>query len=79
MVSLSYFTLPICLSGKELTPSQQYAAIGAASFPLLWLSGAGSAVFWILGKVTISCSSQSLLIKVIIMHYMPYATVITCT
>jgi len=35
--------------GRELTPSQQYAAIGAASFPLLWLSGAGGAVFWILG------------------------------
>lgn len=42
--------LLIFFPGRELTPSQQYAAIGAASFPLLWLSGAGGAVFWILGK-----------------------------
>ncbi|XP_067935454.1 prenylated Rab acceptor protein 1-like [Watersipora subatra] len=37
------------LFGRELTPSQQYAAIGVSSVPLLWLSGAGGAVFWILG------------------------------
>ena len=30
--------------------AQQYAAVGVLSFPLFWLAGAGSAVFWIIGE-----------------------------
>lgn len=35
--------------GRELTLPQQYAAIGVASIPILWIVGAGSAVFWVIG------------------------------
>lgn len=36
--------------GRELTLPQQYAAIGVASIPILWIVGAGGAVFWVIGK-----------------------------
>lgn len=39
----------LSIMGKELSVSQQYAAVGLCSFPLFWLAGAGSAVFWIIG------------------------------
>jgi len=52
----------VCLPvGKDLTLTQQYAAIGALSFPLLWISGAGGAVFWILGKSIQGCHSLHVL------------------
>ena len=38
------------VSGRELSLAQQYAGVGALSFPLFWIAGAGSAVFWIIGK-----------------------------
>ncbi|XP_052806087.1 prenylated Rab acceptor protein 1-like [Mya arenaria] len=37
------------LMGRELTIAQQYGVVGLCSFPLFWLAGAGSAVFWIIG------------------------------
>lgn len=37
------------LFGKELSLFQQYAVVGVCSFPLFWLAGAGSAVFWVIG------------------------------
>ncbi|XP_060077546.1 prenylated Rab acceptor protein 1-like [Ylistrum balloti] len=39
----------LSIMGKELSVSQQYAAVGLCSFPIFWLAGAGSAVFWIIG------------------------------
>lgn len=36
--------------GREVSPAHQYALAGAVSFPFFWLAGAGSAVFWVLGK-----------------------------
>ncbi|XP_033757932.1 prenylated Rab acceptor protein 1-like isoform X2 [Pecten maximus] len=39
----------LSIMGKELSVSQQYGAVGLCSFPLFWLAGAGSAVFWIIG------------------------------
>ena len=41
----------LLLAGKELTVAQQYGAVGAMSFPLFWLAGAGGAVFWVIGKL----------------------------
>lgn len=40
---------PLKIAGKELTIAQQYGAVGAMSFPLFWLAGAGGAVFWVIG------------------------------
>jgi len=40
---------PLKIAGKELTVAQQYGAVGAMSFPLFWLAGAGGAVFWVIG------------------------------
>lgn len=38
------------LSGRELTQGHQLGLAGGVSFPVFWLAGAGSAVFWILGE-----------------------------
>jgi len=40
---------PLRVLGKELTLTHQYALVGIGTFPLLWLAGAGSIVFWVLG------------------------------
>lgn len=39
----------IVVMGKEISLVQQYAAVGVLSFPLFWIAGAGSAVFWVIG------------------------------
>jgi len=39
----------VSIMGRELSLAQQYGAVGAMSFPLFWLAGAGSAVFWVIG------------------------------
>lgn len=36
--------------GRQIPLSQQYLAVAALCIPLLILVGAGSAIFWILGK-----------------------------
>lgn len=38
------------LSGRELTQGHQLGLAGGVSFPVFWLAGAGSAVFWVLGE-----------------------------
>ena len=38
------------LIGRELSLAQQYGAVGILSFPLFWVAGAGSVVFWVIGK-----------------------------
>ncbi|XP_076367015.1 prenylated Rab acceptor protein 1 isoform X1 [Tachypleus tridentatus] len=35
--------------GHELTLAQQYGIVSIISFPLFYMAGAGSAVFWVLG------------------------------
>ena len=37
--------------GKEVTVTHQYAAVGLLAFPLFWIAGAGSAVFWVIGEI----------------------------
>lgn len=37
-------------SGRELSYAQQYGVAAALSVPLFFIAGAGSAVFWVLGK-----------------------------
>ncbi|BFZ13773.1 hypothetical protein BsWGS_16812 [Bradybaena similaris] len=39
----------VAIMGREITLAQQYAAVGAMSFPIFWLAGAGSIVFWVIG------------------------------
>lgn len=38
------------IMGHELSLAQQYGIVSLCSFPLFYLAGAGSAVFWVLGK-----------------------------
>jgi len=40
----------VFISGRELTLAQQYGVVGICAFPLFWIAGAGSAVFWVIGK-----------------------------
>ena len=37
------------LGGRELSRPAQYGLVAALSFPLFWLAGAGSAIFWVIG------------------------------
>ncbi len=39
--------------GAQVTPTQAYGIVGILSIPLLWISGAGSAVFWIIGAASV--------------------------
>uniref|UniRef100_A0A914WUP1 PRA1 family protein n=1 Tax=Plectus sambesii TaxID=2011161 RepID=A0A914WUP1_9BILA len=36
------------IGGKELSPAFQYAIVAACSFPLFYISGAGSIIFWVI-------------------------------
>ena len=36
-------------AGRELTVAQQYGGVAMLSFPLFWLAGAGSVIFWVIG------------------------------
>ncbi|KAL8572008.1 hypothetical protein ACOMHN_038366 [Nucella lapillus] len=49
IISVKSADKPLVLLGREVSVAQQYAAVGVMSFPLFWLAGAGSAVFWIIG------------------------------
>ncbi|RUS80158.1 hypothetical protein EGW08_012081 [Elysia chlorotica] len=49
LISIKNQDRKITILGRELSLAQQYAAVGVASFPLFWLAGAGSAVFWVIG------------------------------
>jgi len=49
MINVRAETSKMAIMGKEVTVAQQYGAVGVLSFPLFWLAGAGSAVFWIIG------------------------------
>ncbi|KAH7641952.1 prenylated Rab acceptor protein 1 [Dermatophagoides farinae] len=40
---------PLKIFGKKLNIGQQYLALGICSLPLLYLVGAGSVVFWVIG------------------------------
>lgn len=41
----------ISVMGRQLSPTQQCAAVGAASLPVLYIAGAGAAAFWVLGNI----------------------------
>ncbi|XP_061184239.1 prenylated Rab acceptor protein 1-like isoform X2 [Saccostrea echinata] len=49
IISLKNQERKVRILGKELSLVQQYAAVGLCSFPIFWLAGAGSAVFWVIG------------------------------
>ncbi|KAK6173527.1 hypothetical protein SNE40_016959 [Patella caerulea] len=49
IISLKNADKKMSIMGREISVAQQYAAVGVGSFPLFWLAGAGSAVFWIIG------------------------------
>ncbi|CAL1548276.1 unnamed protein product [Lymnaea stagnalis] len=49
IISIKNQDRKISVMGRELSLAQQYAAVGALSFPLFWIAGAGSAVFWVIG------------------------------
>lgn len=49
IINLKNADKKIVIMGKEVSLAQQYAAVGVLSFPLFWVAGAGSAVFWVIG------------------------------
>ncbi|ESO08146.1 hypothetical protein HELRODRAFT_169884 [Helobdella robusta] len=49
MVKVKNANRKIIVMGKELSMTQQYAAVGMISLPILWLAGAGTVVFWVIG------------------------------
>ncbi|RWS14650.1 prenylated Rab acceptor-like protein [Dinothrombium tinctorium] len=49
IITLKNAESPVKLFGYKLSVGQQYLAVAIASFPLFYLAGAGSAVFWVLG------------------------------
>lgn len=49
IINLKNADKKIVVLGKEVSLAQQYAAVGVLSFPLFWIAGAGSAVFWVIG------------------------------
>ncbi|KAJ8315961.1 hypothetical protein KUTeg_005975 [Tegillarca granosa] len=54
IINLKNHDKKIQLFGKEISLAQQYAVVGMCAFPLFWLAGAGSAVFWVIGKLNLS-------------------------
>ncbi|XP_059142630.1 prenylated Rab acceptor protein 1-like [Physella acuta] len=49
IISIKNQDRKITVMGHELSLAQQYGGVGLLSFPLFWLAGAGSAVFWVIG------------------------------
>ncbi|KAK2165986.1 hypothetical protein NP493_1344g00023 [Ridgeia piscesae] len=49
IISLKNQDRKIRIMGRELSLVEQYTAVGIMSFPIFWLAGAGSAVFWVIG------------------------------
>nr|AXI69351.1 prenylated Rab acceptor protein 1 [Cepaea nemoralis] len=49
IISIKNHEHKVTVMGREITLAQQYAAVGAMSFPIFWLAGAGSVVFWVIG------------------------------
>ncbi|CAL8093353.1 unnamed protein product [Orchesella dallaii] len=39
----------LTIFGRQLTLAQQYSLVGLCSMPVLWICGAGAALFWVLG------------------------------
>lgn len=65
-------------SGRELSLAQQYSVVAALSFPLFWLAGAGSAVFWIIGQfLVLSYNILYFLIK-LNANYISHVTLEIC-
>ncbi|NWZ99971.1 PRAF1 protein, partial [Nesospiza acunhae] len=50
---------PLVLLGRELSPAHQLGVAGGVSLPLLWLAGAGAAVFWLLGAALVFLGSHA--------------------
>ncbi|XP_058679104.1 prenylated Rab acceptor protein 1, partial [Ammospiza caudacuta] len=50
---------PLVLLGRELSPAHQLGVAGGAALPLLWLAGAGAAVFWLLGAALVFLGSHA--------------------
>ena len=51
VVCVCLYVCAVCVSvGREVSLAQQYVLVAVCCFPLFWVAGAGSAVFWILGE-----------------------------
>ena len=42
------------IAGREVQLAHQYAVVAVFTIPLLYIAGAGSAMFWVLGKLFLS-------------------------
>jgi len=57
-------TSRVVIAGREISPAYQYAAVAILSFPLFYMAGAGTTIFWVIGAS----------IFVIILHALFYAS-----
>ena len=48
-------------TGRQIPLAHQYAAVGVLTFPLLWVAGAGSMVFWVIGATFVTVLVHSVL------------------
>jgi len=49
LISVRPSNVPLKVMGHEVTTNQQYSIAALISFPLFFIAGTGSAVFWVLG------------------------------
>lgn len=47
IITLKHTESPLKIFGYEMSLAQQYLVVATASFPLFYMAGAGSAVFWV--------------------------------
>ena len=60
----------IILGGKEVSLAQQYGVVALCSIPMFLLAGAGSVVFWVIGKCPKNIEQVHFLkILVVLLHY----------
>jgi len=57
-------TSRVVIAGREISPAYQYAAVAVLSFPLFYMAGAGTTIFWVIGAS----------IFVILLHALFYAS-----
>ena len=66
-VCTSNTTLFQCLlfyrTGREFTVAQQYGGVALLAFPLFWLAGAGSVIFWVIGASLVAVLAHAGLYK----------------
>ena len=57
-------------TGREFTVAQQYGGVALLAFPLFWLAGAGSVIFWVIGASLVAVLAHAgLLFRIFSLHH----------